>query len=292
MKKLISILLTAMLICLATVTAFATEDVDLCMAKFDIHYKVDAYKEEFLLNGGLMGGPDGSPLWSVESKKEMEKTIDFINSKIDTCTTVEEVEELEKTLMECADKMYLEPEELRWLLEFMQKDYQSVGYYDKTTTIELKKIYEDARDAYDSGDGDRIFTNYLMLRNEFNKLCLYNPVIGDVNLDGIFSIDDVTYMQNYLTGIKTMNSSQLYICGIIDNYGIDCVTDWQKCIADIDDSIYRQIERDNNRLINYNTFDVNNKNKFEVINGTVDLSNYLYNDNHAPYFDYYYKNCY
>lgn len=117
------------------------------------------------------------------------------------------------------------------------------------------------------------------MRNELNKLCKYNKIAGDVNLDGRFSIDDITCMQKNLSDIIQFNSSQKFIAYEDEHYNVDNITLWQKYLANIDDAIFVSMTESLDKLSE--TYIIDPNEKYQVFNGITEKSNHMY-----------YKDCY
>ena len=280
MKKFISTLLAVMLMGIATVTAFAEstnnnstyEDnySSLEEAKEDVLSCAFQYEEYFLKYSSLFS-PD-IPLWSEQSSNNLEVTLNYVNNSVYDFDTIEEVVELKNLLNNAESEMCVSSWELKWMLDYMKKDYESIGYYDEDTSAEIKAIYEKAQSDYASGNEKQMHKSFVALRNELNKLCLYNCVPGDVNKDGKLTIDDVTLMQKNLVGLMQFNSSQNYISDFTKISNIDIVTAWQKDIANLS-SKSATINEEFYKLLNTEFIDSNRK--YEAFNYNTENDNYM-----------------
>lgn len=281
MKRILSFLLAVLMISIATVTVFANDgslDDD-----GDVSCKIGPYREYFIYYMGII--PIQFPIWSNSSSDKLEKILDYAEEKLsDKYITYEEMKSLDDMVENAVDNMCIDSSELGWMLEYMKKDYESTGYYDETTTAEIKRIYEQAQSDYASGDEKLIHLSYVSLRNLFNNLCLYNQIPGDVNNDGILTIDDVTLMQKNFADLTQFNSSQNYVAYITKLSNIDTVTDWQIHIADMASySINDKFKEDYENTSKIGVID--SKNKYQVFNPTTEMDNYLF------FTDRYYLSC-
>lgn len=281
MKKILSVLLAVLIMGISTVTAFAednnTESTNeenyssLEEAKEDVLDCAFKY-EEYFLKYSFLFSPD-IPLWSEQSSNNLEDTLDYVNNAVYDFDTIDEVVGLKNLLNHAESEMCVELGELKWMLDYMKKDYESVGYYDEDTTSEIKTIYELAQSDYLSGDEKLIHKSYVSLRNLLNELCLYNQIPGDVNKDGKLTIDDVTLIQKNLADLTQFNSSQNYIAGITKVSNIDMVTTWQKDIISLS-SKSANINQEIDKLVNTDYIDSNRK--YEVFNYHTENDNYMF----------------
>lgn len=169
MKKILSILLAAMLMSITTVTVFAeetntdnTEEViysSLEEAKKDVLSCAFEYEEYFLKYSFLFSFD--IPLWSEKSSENLEDTLKYVNDAVYDCDTIEKVVELKNLLNKAEFDMCISFGELEWMLDYIKKDYKSNGYYDEETTAEIKTIYEQAQSDYNSGDEKLIHKSYV-----------------------------------------------------------------------------------------------------------------------------------
>lgn len=107
------------------------------------------------------------------------------------------------------------------------------------------------------------------LRNEFNTLCLYNNVAGDVNNDGTFNIKDVTFMQEVIAKYTTLTTSQNFITDMCQFSSIKDVTNWQMELA--------RYNNNKSRVVNFNYNETLNGTKL-----TPDMRNYAGIENATP----------
>lgn len=225
-KIVISIILVMMLVITSSVTAFATTDEDLRKAKDQVRYNADQAYSLYIQYHEVV--PVGVPIWSDESTENMKNVVETIRNEIDACETIEEVNAYQTMLDEAIEKMCISSSELKWMIDYMEKDYNNFdNYYDEETYAELKTIYENAQKALESGVDLEIHNAYIDMRNELNKLCAYNSVYLDVDNDGIFSIKDCTLMQMQIAELVELTSSQRYVSFMSHSANISDVTNAQ-----------------------------------------------------------------
>ncbi len=244
MKKLkivVSCILAMVMLAVSTVPVFANEEDDLSIAKAQV---LDyAYQCESLYVFYYHMTPIDVPIWSNESTQRMKDVVEKVRNEVDNCATIEEVDDYHALLDDAVGKMCISSSELQWMLDYMKNDYNSTGYYEDETYSELKNIYETAQSAIKSGIDIDIHNAYIDMRNELNKLCGYNLVRYDVNMDGEFNIKDCTLMQLKLADLMDFNSSQNYVAGFYHNSTIKEVTEKQLMLANLSDIEYvKEIE--------------------------------------------------
>lgn len=282
MKKILSVLLAVLIMGIATVTAFAestnddsnNEETYSSLDEIKIEISGNLFKyDEYFFKYTLLFSMD-IPSWSSKSKNNLKTTMEYVDSLYYNCQTVEEAVKLKEQVDKAVEDMCVSPGELRWMIEYLKKDYESEGYYDKVTTAKIKENYEQAQSAYASGDEKQIHISYISLRNLLNELCLYNQIPGDANNDGKLTIDDVTLMQKNLAGLTNFNSSQNYLTYITPN-NIDIVTSWQKEIVGIAD--YYLTGTLNKEFDKLNSMDIIDSNiRYEEFNYHTENDNYMY----------------
>lgn len=175
--------------------------------------------------------PLEAPFYSEESHQRIVDIIEEIEAEIDTYTTPEEFQAASDRIDEVEAGLCIDDYSVKELLDYLKTDIDSTGYYDEETMNHLVEVYNSAQSAYDSGDEEAIHKAYMDLRNEFNTLCLYNNVAGDVNNDGIFNIKDVTIMQEVIAKYTTLTTSQKFNSLMCYDAPITYVTNWQMELA-------------------------------------------------------------
>lgn len=205
MKKMLSFLLTfVMLLSLCGVTAFATDE-SLFDAKCELKNLIEDIEDVYIERSAMV--PPTYPNYSVESEERLINAIKKTCSEMDSYTSVEEVNEAADLLNSCVEQLDFHEDELKFMLDLMKADYEDKTYYDAETSAEIKEIYETAQAAYESKEPKAMNKSYIALRNELDKLCLAVTVVGDVNNDGEFSIQDVTLIQKYLADSVQLTSA-------------------------------------------------------------------------------------
>lgn len=285
MKKIISILLSVLLVMITTVTVFAENNtvdsndgntyLSLSEAKNDVLNLVNAYRLHFIYYDKMV--PLEVPMQSISSQNNLSNLLNTVEKIIPDCKTIDECIEKRKLIEDAVDTLYIDSSELKWIIDYLKKDYESTGYYDVNTTAEIKAVYEQAQANYNSGNEREMHISYFELRNLLDKLCLYNLVAGDVNKDGIFNVDDITLMQKNFAGLTKFNSSQNFLSTINEHSNIDVVTSWQKELAGIlSKSKKDRINEEINTLSNSEF--LNPDEKYFAFTPYTEQDNYIYWD--------------
>lgn len=257
LKNLISIVLTISVFVASSMTAFALTDAEVIKAQNNLDLRLSDCEAAYVLYE-IYEIPLGVPVWSENSSVLMKSVVEQIKEEMYDYTTIEEFEKADEILDETVEKMYIDKSELKWLLEYMKRDIDTTGYYDEETMKQLTEVYNTAQQAYDSGNEKEIHYAYVAMRNELNRLCVYNKTWGDVSGDGVCNIIDVTIMQKHLCGLYKLNSSQAFVAKFNKNADISTVTEWQQGIVGLEtlpsNSFYFDI------IKAYGDIDVNLKN--------------------------------
>lgn len=243
-KTIVSCLLAIVMLAVSIVPVLALGEGDTINLSWE-KQKVEEYADqcEDLYVYYYHVAPVNVPTWSDESTQRMKETVTKVRDEVYKCETVEEVNSYRALLDDAVEKMCISSSELKWMLDYMERDYNSTGYYDDDTYAELKNIYETAQAAIESEVDVDIHNSYIDMRNELNKLCGYNLVRYDVDMDGEFNIKDCTYLQLYLADFVSLNSSQSYVAGFVHNSTIKEVTQKQMILAKLSEDKYvEQIE--------------------------------------------------
>ncbi len=231
MKKIISIILAVAMIALSSVTAFAFEPSKVT-TKDGLMRKAQHFYDEYYYYGCMT--PVTVPYYSDESSQRVEDIYNEINNNIDSYTT-DEYQIMSDKIDEVESKMTIHKDELKWLLDYVQRDLNSENYYDDETIELLQETYNESMEVYENGNEEEIHCAYIDMRNMFSKLCAFNQVECDVNKDGRFSVLDITYMQMFLAKLIDFNSSQFFVSNMNSHSGIDSVTNWQQELANLKD---------------------------------------------------------
>lgn len=285
MKRFISILLSVLLMIITTATVFAESNTDdsnnektylsLSEAKNDVLSLVNAYRLHFIYYDKMV--PLEVPIWSNSSQSNLKNVLNTVEETIPDCKTIDECVEQRKLIEDAVDILYIDVSELKWMIDYLKKDYESSGYYDADTTAEIKAVYERAQANYNSGNEREMHISYFELRNLLDKLCLYNLVAGDVNKDGILNVDDITLMQKNFAGLTKFNSSQNFLSTINEHSNIDVVTSWQKELSGmLSKSKKDRINEEINTLSNSEF--LNPDEKYFAFTPFTEQDNYIYWD--------------
>lgn len=282
LKKVISFILVLCVLTTSSITAFAMTETEIIKAYNALEQKVNYCRDTYVLIFYHQSSPT-IPIWSDASRDLMEEVTDQIDDEMNKYKTAEEFDAANKLLDETIEKMYIGKWELDYLLKYMKRDVNSTGYYDEATMKQLNEVYSTAQTAFYSGTEEEIHCSYVAMRNQLNRLCIYNKTLGDVSGDGVFDIVDITLMQKELCGLYEFNSAQAFASRFNKYADIKTATLWQKRLVDMTDFPY---DVDFDVVEAYGDIDVNLKNYntkfvFEGEEYRVEEINYLY------YFDAY-----
>lgn len=230
MKKIISIALAAVIAAFSVIPVFA-ESISTQKSELDslVRYMERVYVYRFYQI------PLQVPMYSDASNERMKSAIATIRSEMDTYTTDEEFNEATNLLYSCKSQMYVDRDELEFMLNLMKNDYEDTEFYNDVTSAEIKDVYDNAKNAFENGTEQDIHIAYIEMRNELNKICLTITVPGDANNDGVFNVKDTTLIQKYLVDSEKLTSAQCFAAGINKkNNNIIHVTNLQKSLTDIE----------------------------------------------------------
>lgn len=240
MKKFISIILAVAMIALSSVTAFAFEPSKVTTKDGLMIKAQDFYEYYYLYMKEL---PVTVPLYSDESEKRVLEIYNEIKNNIDSYTN-DECQIMSDKIDEVESKMTIHKDELKWLLDYVQRDLNSENYYDDETMELLQETYNESMEVYENGNEEEIHCAYIDMRNVFTKLCASNQVAGDVNKDGHLSVNDISYMQMYGAKLQDFNSSQFFISQMNSHHDSDItiVSLWQERLANLEANFDLQSE--------------------------------------------------
>ncbi len=146
------------------------------------------------------------------------------------------------TVSEMCDKVYDELHAiviarsgLQELVEICEQETNDNNYYDEQLWVDFQSKVADAKEllADESIVDQRVNSAFYKLMYQYNLLCSYNKIYCDIDGDGVMTVMDATYIQRYLVGFETFNSSQVYIVGesCIDEISVINATDIQRFCA-------------------------------------------------------------
>lgn len=246
-----------------SVSAFEPTDVKDKLALSD---KVDSFERVYRYYNHIITG--FFPRHSEESEQRIVDVIDGIRAEIDTYTTPEEFQSASDKIDEVEAGLCVDDRYVKELLDYLKRDIDSTGYYDEETMKHLVEVYNSAQTAYDSGNEEAIHKSYMDLMNEFNTLCLYNNVAGDVNNDGTFNIKDVTIMQEVIAKYTTLTTSQNFVADMCHFSSISDVTDWQMELVRYNNNKSRVVNFNYNETLNGTKLTPDMRNYSEIGNAT------------------------
>lgn len=246
MKKLISIILAAILAVCAAVPAFAATDNDELQQAADKLYE---YTRELSVyyNTENMWGDYPILLFDL---KMVENFAPYVHESWDLCTkykadnssvTLAEINAEYKKLKDYEDSILLNNQQLKFLIKLCTWESNDNNYYSKAEWDSFQQKLTQAKAVYNENvDYNMEMTlAFWNLYFEYNKLCAVNQTYGDVDFNGQFNISDVTFFQKTVVNKETLNSSQMmisveYVPQYIVNtnpYNIECCTKMQKALA-------------------------------------------------------------
>lgn len=254
MKKsrlIISILMAAVMICISVVPAFAEGNTDLLAKENGLYNYAEITYNHYIYYDYTV--PIAVPTWSEETKERIKTATEKVQNS--TYTTVEDIEARYALIDEAKASACVDSSNLEWMIDYLAKDYNSTSYYDAETYQEIKTVYEEAQAALQSENEESIHCSYVKMRNLLDKLCLYNPIIGDVDQNGKLNILDVAIMQLDLAKLnkEEFTSSQNFVAGFNSNTKILTVADWLLALARLNDyeSWYNENQSRINKLSEY-----------------------------------------
>ena len=230
MKKLIAASLAVIMGVCSAIPAFAAEQ-DIEQQKTELTELADNMELIYIYR--FMMTPSEVPNYSQASSERMINAVAKVRDEVESYTTAEQIAQAEDLLNTCKSQMYVDAQELKFMLDEMKCDYDDTSYYSAETSEEIKSVYENAQKVYNGGDEEEINKAYIDMRNLFNKLCGNVTVAGDVDNSGVFDISDITYIQKYLAGAIQLTTAQRFASGINLTGNINTVTNYQNNLADI-----------------------------------------------------------
>lgn len=208
-KKIISLLLTLILISFSAVTVNAQE-----MSKTTLERYCRIYKQMYITGYDV---PNVGPYYSEESISYMLQIIEENEELIERYKNGEDItsemfQEGYDKMVEAEEIMYIDDKELKLIIDINKSQKNIDNYFDDEMWSEYQNAITEAETALESGDLKAIDENYHEMLYQHNKLCVYNLTVGDVNGDGTFDVNDVTYFQKKLAkNTDDLNYSQILV---------------------------------------------------------------------------------
>ena len=232
LKRLISLLLALVLVCLSMVTAFAEKTDDeleqklweLYNLNLEMFYAFGIGQDYY--NPPIPGAEDPNWLETVDSESAeetcwealcmyltYEEGRDYYDGEINLETATLLCDKMREELR----NIVIDRVEVEELVAICEKENNDNGYYDEELWNDFQSELAQAKEllADESIVDLRVNTAFYELMYQYNLLCTYNTVRHDVNNDGKMTIMDATYIQRFLVQLETMNTSQLYILGVL-----------------------------------------------------------------------------
>ena len=275
-KIFISIFMALAILTASMVPAFAMTDEELRAERSALKSYADNC--EFVYIYYYQEAPLSVPGWSLASTQRMKDAIEKARAEADTYTTEEEFEAAYALFNEAEEKMYVDPRNLEWMIDYLAKDYNSTGYYDEETYANIKNIYEQAKADLQSEDELKIHNAYIDMRNLLDDLCLYNPVPGDVDKSGKLDIRDIALMQLELAKLnqEEFTSSQNFVASFTHLSTISDVANWQLALAKLNDyeALFNSQQKKIDTLSAFEGLEPGTKD----FSGTTERANYMFYD--------------
>ncbi len=189
--------------------------------------------------------------------------------------SADEVDEYYIALDEAAEKVVLVPQELKYLIDFCEREKNENSYYPSPMWDEFQNKLAVAKEVYEIGETSIDVSNaYWDLLFCYNDICTVNPVEGDVDFDGVVTVMDATLIQNCVAKLCTFNSSQLLTIGESHNDRVNVLsaTNLQKAVAKlsyskISYSLTSLLENPRERLLDSNKLFYRYRDSFMPYNG-------------------------
>lgn len=115
-------------------------------------------------------------------------------------------------MVEAAENLHMHKRELEFIIDINKSQKNNDNYFDDEMWNEYQENILKAEEALKSDDPNTIDEWYYKMLYQHNELCVYNLTLGDVNGDGVFNVDDVTYYQRKLAdNSDCFNYSQILV---------------------------------------------------------------------------------
>ena len=161
--------------------------------------------------------PYAGPYYSDESTNNLRSIINENNELISRANKGEKIppemyEEGYNKMVQAAENLHMHKRELEFIIDINKSQKNSDNYFDDEMWNKYQENILKAEEALESDDPNTIDEWYYKMLYQHNKLCVYNLTLGDVNGDGVFNVDDVTYYQRKLAdNSDCFNYSQILV---------------------------------------------------------------------------------
>ena len=161
--------------------------------------------------------PYAGPYYSDESTNNLRSIINENNELISRANKGEKIppemyEEGYNNMVQAAENLHMHKRELEFIIDINKSQKNSDNYFDDEMWNKYQENILKAEEALESDDPNTIDEWYYKMLYQHNKLCVYNLTLGDVNGDGVFNVDDVTYYQRKLAdNSDCFNYSQILV---------------------------------------------------------------------------------
>ncbi len=259
LKFIIALMLAIVIMCVSSLPAFSATDAEwgLYLKMYDLlnlceeaHF---AYGIGYSITEPVIPGSSNKPNYlACSDTTELEKTweeacpmvegyFDSYMNPYDGEISIETATAKYNALREELYKIVIDRNELELLVTFCEKESNIDSYYEVQLWDDFQAEIAQAKEllADKSITDMRVNTAYFELMYMFNLLCTSNQVAEDLDNDGSMTILDATYIQRYLVGYETINSSQILVLGDYKIEDVDVLdaTTIQKMCAKLSESI-------------------------------------------------------
>lgn len=232
MKKLVSLVLSLLLIFCTMLSAFAIDTQT--EASRDDNESINVLRKKCLDVAdyyalsvpGVHDGYGSVKLsFEADSKTELNTAVQNAYNYCLDCDagmTADEndIASLTEAIENAKQKVILSRAELKILVDICNDEKNDNGYYHDELWNDFTKSLENAVDIINDETitDHRVNAAYYDLLENFNSLCRQNTVVGDIDGDGRVAIMDATLIQLTLAKMESMNSSQIYVCDFNFSY--------------------------------------------------------------------------
>ncbi len=252
LKMMIALLLAVAVMCFSVSTAYAEEYDEVLKAKMEeLMNLCEEVYFAFGINSSLFYDLEpGQILPNYLITMDTTKLTDAHNDAIILCRSyldgekypyyeefnLEIATERYDNLYEVLHNVVIDRVEVEELVAICEKENNDNGYYDEQSWNDFKAELGQAKELLtdESIIDQRVTSAFYELMYQYNLLCSYNKVYCDIDGDGVMTVMDATYIQRYLVGFETFNSSQVFVSPefYLDDINITNATTIQKRCAD------------------------------------------------------------
>ncbi len=243
MKKLVSIIIAGVLLVSAMTISVSASTVDDDLVK-ELNKQISACEGRKSLVGSLKPYTESSFNRENIAYNYAKQVVSNPNSTNDDYKTACELFDY------ALDNIYVDSSYASATYVIALNENNESGFYDETDWNDFTKKRDELREAIKAGDEKTINDAYVAILKSYNNMIDKYTIAGDVNNDGVFSVDDVTLVQKYLNNSVEFTETQKYLafcynqnlidynehvatiyCDVIPEITIDNVTVAQKALS-------------------------------------------------------------